>query len=166
GRRDRGTHLEPRSARATDNLQRTHRPDRENDVIETVNLGVVRYTEAMTMMDGWVAERRSGLVGDRLFLLSHPPVITFGRNTRPEELPDERCGIDLVAADRGGYATYHGPGQIIGYLVVDCAGAGPARLIRWVEETLITALDDVGVGGLSTRDAVRRCQPRRCLGGW
>ncbi|SDS31138.1 lipoyl(octanoyl) transferase LipB [Microlunatus soli] len=117
---------------------------RERAAIETVDLGELRYTEAVTMMDHWVARRRSESVGDRLFLLSHPPVITFGRNTRTDELPDDALGIDLVPADRGGYATYHGPGQLVGYLVIDLDGAGPARLIRWLEETVIGALEDLG----------------------
>ncbi|MGN6036661.1 lipoyl(octanoyl) transferase LipB [Brevibacterium casei] len=114
-------------------------------MIETLWLGEIPYREAMTMMDEWVTERRSGDAGDRLFLLTHPEVITYTRTTRSEELPDHSCGIDLVRTDRGGYATYHGPGQLIGYLVIGLGNVGPSALIRWVEDTLIAALSDIGI---------------------
>ena len=78
-------------------------------------------------MAGWVNERRAGLAGDRLFLLSHPPVITYGSRTAPatSRRPGGYAGPPV---DRGGYATYHGPGQLVGYLVIDMARGGPVDM--------------------------------------
>jgi lipoyl(octanoyl) transferase len=87
-------------------------------VIERVDLGELEYDEAITWMAGWVKERREGLAGDRIFLLSHPPVITHGTRTSAADLPAD-LGIRTVEVDRGGFATYHGPGQLVGYLVAD-----------------------------------------------
>lgn len=118
-----------------------------------VDLGEVPYEEAIDSMASWAQERRDGDAPDRLFLLSHPPVITYGFRTPPEELP---VGTDLplVAVDRGGQATWHGPGQLVGYLVVDVRSRGPADIVRWVEHGLVDALATLGVG------AVRRETPK------
>lgn len=77
--------------------------------LERVDLGEVPYDEAIEAMSGWVAERRSGGAGDRLFLLSHPPVITYGHRTDPADLRLGQHDIPVLPVDRGGYATYHGP---------------------------------------------------------
>ncbi|MCO5999818.1 lipoyl(octanoyl) transferase LipB [Actinoallomurus sp. WRP9H-5] len=94
-------------------------------------------------MSEWVRQRQSGLIGDRLVLLTHPPVITYGSRTPRHELPI-RSSIPLVEVDRGGQATYHGPGQLVGYLVMDLRERGPGDIVRWLEEGLITALDSLG----------------------
>ncbi|TDD27521.1 lipoyl(octanoyl) transferase [Kribbella turkmenica] len=95
-------------------------------------------------MQGWVEERLAGTAGDRLFLLSHPPVITYGPRTVLDDLPAEAAGIPAVAVDRGGFATYHGPGQLVGYLVIDLKQRGPVDVVRWVENGLIEALGSLG----------------------
>src|SRR4051812_39618031 len=77
--------------------------------LERVDLGEVPYAEAIASMGEWVRQRRAGQIRDRLVLLSHPPVITYGSRTPPRELP-VRGSIPLVEVDRGGQATYHGPG--------------------------------------------------------
>jgi hypothetical protein len=58
-------------------------------------------------MRSWVGECQAGAAGDRLFLLSHPPVVTYGPRTRPEDLPPAAAGLPMVEVDRGGQATYH-----------------------------------------------------------
>ncbi|MFB9428857.1 lipoyl(octanoyl) transferase LipB [Streptoalloteichus tenebrarius] len=121
-------------------------------VLERVDLGEVGYDEANASMARWVKERGEGLAGDRLFLLSHPPVITYGPRTSPADLPAD-LGIRTVEVDRGGYATYHGPGQLVGYLVVDVRERGPVDIVRWVENGLIAALGSLGF------PAVRRDTP-------
>ncbi len=117
-----------------------------------VDLGEIPYAEAMRCMRGWVEERRAGRAGDRLFLLSHPPVITYGPRTDPADLPAD-LGVPVVEVDRGGYATYHGPGQLVGYLVVDVRRRGPVDIVRLLENGLIAALADLGL------PAVRRDTP-------
>ncbi|TDC21725.1 lipoyl(octanoyl) transferase [Kribbella albertanoniae] len=95
-------------------------------------------------MQAWVEERQAGLAEDRLFLLSHPPVITYGSRTAATDLPAETAGIPAVAVDRGGFATYHGPGQLVGYLVIDIKRRGVLDVVRWVEDGLIEALGSLG----------------------
>ncbi|TNC23448.1 lipoyl(octanoyl) transferase LipB [Amycolatopsis alkalitolerans] len=116
-----------------------------------VDLGEVPYREAAEAMRGWVAECQDGAVGDRLFLLSHPPVVTYGPRTSPADLPVS--GLPAVEVDRGGQATYHGPGQIVGYLVAHVRERGPADVVRWLEHGIIDALATLGF------EAVRRETP-------
>jgi lipoyl(octanoyl) transferase len=109
-----------------------------------VDLGELEYEVAAKEMRGWVEERAEGTAGDRLFLLSHPAVITYGPRTVVAELPAETAGIPAVAVDRGGFATYHGPGQLVGYVVIDLKQRGPVDIVRWVENGLIEALGSLG----------------------
>jgi lipoyl(octanoyl) transferase len=122
-------------------------------VLERVDLGEIDYDDACARMAGWADERREGLAGDRLFLLNHPPVITYGARTPAADLPPD-LGIRTVPVDRGGYATYHGPGQLIGYVVLNVRERGPVDIVRWLENGLIDAL------GLLGLPAVRRDTPR------
>jgi len=119
-----------------------------------VDLGEVPYPEALTLMPQWVEERREGRAPDRLFLLSHPPVITYGKHTPRSDLPADTDWLPVVPVDRGGHATYHGPGQLVGYLIMDLHDRGPADVVRWLENSLIAGLADLGF------DTVRRDTPR------
>ena len=93
------------------------------------------------------------MCGDRLLLVEHPPVVTLGRGShaenirlRPEELAAR--GIDCFKVARGGDVTYHAPGQLVGYLVVDLAARSRpdvGRFLRGIEGALIAALSDLGV---------------------
>ena len=112
--------------------------------LERVDLAEVPYDDAIEEMRGWVAERRAGQAGDRLFLLSHPPVITYGQRTDPADLRLGQHDIPVLPVDRGGYATYHGPGQLVGYLVLDLRERGPADVVRWLESGLVRALGELG----------------------
>ncbi|MEV4315211.1 lipoyl(octanoyl) transferase LipB [Actinocrispum sp. NPDC049592] len=111
--------------------------------MERIDLGEVPYLDAVTEMGTWVRQRQDGLIEDRLVMLTHPPVITYGARTPPAELPAD-MSIPLVPVDRGGQATYHGPGQLIGYLVIDLHQRGPGDIVRWLEDGLIAALDTLG----------------------
>ena len=73
-------------------------------MLQRVDLGEIDYLDAIDAMAGWTAQRRAGTVGDRLFLLSHPDVITYGPRTDLADLPDEMAGLPRVAVDRGGFA--------------------------------------------------------------
>jgi lipoate-protein ligase B len=118
-----------------------------------VDLGTVGYGAAAAAMRGWVAERQAGSAPDRLFLLEHPPVVTYGRHTPPADLPQDGS-LEVVEVDRGGHATYHGPGQLVGYLVMNLRERGPGDVVRWLELGLIEALADLDFA------AVRRDTPR------
>jgi lipoyl(octanoyl) transferase len=108
-----------------------------------VDLGEVPYEEAVERMTGWVGQRRAGEIPDRLALLTHPPVITYSSRTPPAELPAD-SPIPLIPVDRGGQATYHGPGQLIGYLVLNLRERGPGDIVRQVENALIDACATLG----------------------
>lgn len=111
--------------------------------MKRIDLGEVPYLEAIEDMRTGVEQRQNNLIEDRLVLLTHPAVITYGARTPPAELP-EHGDIPVIPVDRGGQATYHGPGQLIGYLVVDLRQRGPGDIVRWLENGLITALDSLG----------------------
>ena len=107
------------------------------------SLGLVPYQAAWDLQRQLVERRKAREIADTVLFLEHPPVITLGRNARPEHLltPAEqlhRLGIELVESDRGGDVTFHGPGQLVGYLILDL------RLIRkdvvWYVRTLEEAL--------------------------
>lgn len=123
-------------------------------VLQRVDLGEMDYEVAAKEMKGWIEERIEQTAGDRLFLLSHPPVITYGPRTSLADLPAETAAIPTVAVDRGGFATYHGPGQLVGYLVIDLKRRGPVDIVRWVENGLIEALGSLGF------PVIRRDTPR------
>ncbi len=113
-------------------------------------LGRVRYEEALDLQHAL----RDSRTGDYLLLLEHPHVYTLGVRTKPEHLLDAAytSGADIIAADRGGDVTYHGPGQLVGYPVLDVpmgSGAIP-RYVHAVEQFVIDILAEVGL-----RDASR-----------
>src|SRR2546423_13537343 len=88
------------------------------------DLGCMRYREALEMQLNIASRRKQGLGADHLLFVEHPHVITIGRNGREENLlaPEEtlrRAGVELHATDRGGDVTYHGPGQIVAYPIMD-----------------------------------------------
>ncbi|WP_433606511.1 lipoyl(octanoyl) transferase LipB [Dactylosporangium sp. CA-139114] len=118
-----------------------------------VDLGEVEYTEALEAMRGWVTQRQAGAAPDRLFLLTHPPIVTYGRHTALSDLPRDGS-LPVIEVDRGGHATYHGPGQLVGYLVMNLRDGGPGDVVRWLELALIEALGDLGFA------AVRRDTPK------
>jgi lipoyl(octanoyl) transferase len=112
----------------------------------------VEYADALALQGELVELRRAGAIRDTLLLLEHPPVITRGTGSDDAHIvadADERArlGIALHDAGRGGDVTYHGPGQLVGYPIVDLK---PDRkdLHRWLrdlEEALIRALETFGI---------------------
>lgn len=115
-------------------------------------LGEVAYSDGLALQRALVERRRAGDISDTLLLLEHPHVITRGTGSHDEHiLLDEaarvRMGIELHDAGRGGDVTYHGPGQLVGYPIIDLK---PDRkdLHRWLrdlEQTLIEALATFGI---------------------
>jgi lipoyl(octanoyl) transferase len=115
-------------------------------------LGRVDYGQAMELQQQLVCDRKQGLIADHLLLLEHPHVITLGRNGHLENLlaSDEilqRAGISFYATDRGGDVTYHGPGQLVGYPILDLREwqRDVGAYVRAVEQTMIDTLADYGI---------------------
>ena len=97
-----------------------------------LTLGRVPYTEALAIQERVIAARKAGTIGDTLLLLEHPPVLTLGRNARRENIlaTDELLahkGVAVHEIKRGGDVTYHGPGQLVGYPIVDLRGDLPGQ---------------------------------------
>jgi lipoyl(octanoyl) transferase len=127
--------------------------------VNLLNLGRVSFAVALDIQQRVVAARKLGAIGDTLLLLEHPPVITLGRNASrsnvlaSDELLAQR-GVELHEINRGGDVTYHGPGQLVGYPILDLRGdlpgkrgphLGPVDYVRLLEEVLIRTCADFGV---------------------
>jgi len=115
-------------------------------------LGRMAYGEALELQQQLVAGRKQGAVEDHLLLLEHPHVITLGRNGQMANLlaSEEtlgRAGISFYPTDRGGDVTYHGPGQLVGYPILDLREwkRDVGAYVRAVEQTLIDTLADFGI---------------------
>lgn len=122
------------------------------DEILVVRCGTVPYDEARELQQKLRAQRQRDEIGDVLLLLEHPPVYTRGRRSKPEELPMgvdwyEAQGIEVRDTDRGGLVTYHGPGQLVAYPIVDLKGYGDDvhAYVRGLERVMIDALGEAGV---------------------
>jgi lipoyl(octanoyl) transferase len=115
-------------------------------------LGSVPYGEAVAIQEQIRARRIARELPDTLLLLEHPPVYTHGRRARPEDLPLGEAfyrakGIDVVATDRGGKLTYHGPGQLIGYPIMAIDDVG--RYLRTIEAAIVAALAEQQIAARS-----------------
>jgi lipoate-protein ligase B len=117
-----------------------------------IHLGVTPYEEALTLQRRLAALRAEGQVGDLLLLLQHPPVITLGRGGNKGHLlvPESSLaalGIGFLDVERGGDMTYHGPGQLVGYPILDMADHGRDlhRYLRRLERVLIETLTTFGI---------------------
>jgi len=117
-----------------------------------VRCGLVAYDEAL-VAQRWLRDaREDGSIPDVLLLLEHPPTYTRGRRSTPEELPMaaewyEMQGIAIRDTDRGGRVTYHGPGQLVAYPIVDLSAYGDDvhEYVRRLEQVAISALGEHGV---------------------
>ena len=114
--------------------------------------GLTPYAEALAMMENLAGARSQQAVPDTLMLLEHEPVVTLGTRTDvAEEIPHpamlKQRGIPIVEVARGGKATYHGPGQLVGYPVLDLAPMGRdlRRYVELLEGAMIDALGDLGI---------------------
>jgi lipoyl(octanoyl) transferase len=115
-----------------------------------LNLGLVPYREAWDLQRAVAAEVEAGERPDTIILLEHPPTVTTGRRTDPGELHiPEDAVVDVVETDRGGKSTFHGPGQLVCYPILDLTrhGQDVKRYCRDLEEALILTLAKVGVTG-------------------
>ena len=132
-----------------------------NDAIalEVQDLGLVPYAEALALQSDLVGRRRAGDIPDQLLLLQHPHVITLGTaSSRAHIVADQsrlqELGIDLVDVGRGGDVTYHGPGQLVGYPILDLEPdrKDVHRYLRDLESVLVHTLGEMGIQGESVPD--------------
>ena len=122
--------------------------------LEVRDLGLIPYTEALALQSDLVLRRRTGDIPDQLLLLQHPHVITLGTaSSRSHVLADESrrrdLGIDLIDVGRGGDVTYHGPGQLVTYPILDLKPdrKDVHRYLRDLEAVLVQTLDQIGIRG-------------------
>ena len=116
---------------------------------QVLELGRTGWAEAFELQQRLVGERKQGLIPDQLLLLEHPHVITMGRNGHLENLLADdqvlgRAGISFYPTDRGGDITYHGPGQLVGYPILDLREwkRDVGAYVRSIEQVLIDLLAD------------------------
>ena len=112
-------------------------------------LGCVAFADALALQEKLVAEKRANhSVRDELLLLEHEPVYTIGRTPDQSSLRGvSSLPHPLFPINRGGQATYHGPGQLIGYPIIDLRQCGQDlhRYLRWLEALLVETLGEVGI---------------------
>jgi lipoyl(octanoyl) transferase len=122
--------------------------------LEVRHLGTLKYADALAMQRALVADRQAGRIGDVLLFVEHPHVLTLGVRgdggrshilATPESLAAK--GIEVHETGRGGDITYHGPGQIVGYPIIDLKPdrCDVHRYVRDVEEVLIRTAADFGI---------------------
>ncbi|HIA80194.1 MAG TPA: lipoyl(octanoyl) transferase LipB [Candidatus Marinimicrobia bacterium] len=126
----------------TSTFNETERP------LQVMDLGMSAYQEVWDLQKALQARRISGDIGDRLLLVEHEPVYTLGKNApRDNLLKPEGNGVLVVQTDRGGDITFHGPGQLVGYPILDLHKyrQSVSWYMRSLEQMLIGALSDFGI---------------------
>jgi len=117
------------------------------------SLGLVEYQPTWDAMKQFTADRTSA-TRDEIWLVQHPPVYTQGLAGKPEHLL-HHTDIPVIKIDRGGQITYHGPGQIVAYLLLDMRRwkIGVRELVRLMEQAVIDVLAEFGINAQSREDA-------------
>jgi len=117
-------------------------------------LGVSAYQPTWQAMQTFTTQR-SAATADEIWLLQHPPVYTLGLAGKPEHLLRADTGIAVVQCDRGGQITYHGPGQLVAYLLLDMRrrNLGVRALVRKMEGAVIDLLADYGIAARQRNEA-------------
>jgi len=120
--------------------------------LDVRTLGLVPYGEALELQRTLATERIAGHIPDTLLLLEHAPVVTLGRGWKASSLPLDpdalrARGIEVFDIERGGDVTYHGPGQLVGYPIIDLQTHQPDLhwYLRQLEQTMIDALSVLGI---------------------
>lgn len=119
--------------------------------LDVHRLGRIAYADGLALQERLVTERKRGAIRDTLLLLEHAPVVTLGRNARAENvlLSEELLraqGVEVFEAGRGGDVTYHGPGQVVGYPIIEIPEGrrDVHRYVRDLEEVMIRVCAEYG----------------------
>ena len=122
-------------------------------------LGLIKYEEALQLQKDFLAQKLSGKTPDILLLLEHPPTITIGKSGKLENVLVSSAylaqeGISLFFTERGGDVTYHGPGQLVAYPIIDLSRRGKdiRRYISELEEVIIRTLKDFSLEAYRIKD--------------
>ena len=122
--------------------------------LSVAHLGPIAYRDGLALQESLVRARAEGRIGDWLLYPDHPPVLTVGRGGSRESLRADpetlgRLGVEVFEVARGGDFTWHGPGQLVGYVICDLATRGRDlhRFLRDIEQGLIEALGQWGLTG-------------------
>lgn len=115
--------------------------------MQVQDLGTIGYAQAWEIQRRLVEQRKAGEIADTLLLLEHSRVYTLGRNARREHLLARPPEVEVHQSNRGGDITYHGPGQLVGYPILDLAGIRKDVVwyLRSLEEVLMAALAEFGI---------------------
>lgn len=124
-------------------------------ICEVQHLGIVSYVEALQLQNRLCADRRQGVIADQFVLLEHPHTYTLGSAAKREHLllTPEQCAaaaITVCTADRGGDITYHGPGQLVGYPIMQLSSGDQSRrdvvdYVRKLEQVITAVLADFAI---------------------
>lgn len=127
-------------------------------------LGLIGYSEAYHLQTELLRQRVSSEITDTLLLLEHPPTITIGKSGKLENVLASQAqlakeGVSLFFVDRGGDVTYHGPGQLVAYPIIDLRkrGRDVHKYVRDLEEVIIRTVNDFGI---------KACRDRNHRGAW
>ena len=120
--------------------------------LNIIDLGLTEYQRALEIQKTLVKERLDNSTPDTLLLVEHPHVVTLGKQTSPNDVLNN--SIPIVKIDRGGSATYHGPGQLIGYIIMDLRSKGISVpvLISKIHEIIILTLDELDIKAKREKD--------------
>lgn len=138
--------IEPVAGRAHSNEAARARIETTPPPVVVRQLGEVDYTATWESMKRFTTSRTAG-DADQLWLLQHPPVYTLGLAGRRAHLLEPDTHIPVIKTDRGGQITYHGPGQIVAYTLIDLRrlGIGARQMVRLLEQSVIDLLSEYGV---------------------
>lgn len=116
-------------------------------MLSVIDWGLRDYRDSLTAMHGLVADRRAGRIPDTLVLVEHPPVVTIG--VEGDDGAARASGLPVVEVERGGRATYHAPGQLVGYPIVDLdrRGRDVRAFVTGIETAVVDAIAPFGVPG-------------------
>lgn len=122
-------------------------------LLKVVNLGLQPYTDTWQSMQAYTG-RRDDRSADQIWLVEHPPVFTQGQAGKAEHVLDPGP-IPVIQTDRGGQVTYHAPGQLVAYILLDLKrlGLGVRDLVTCLERATIDVLRDWGIAGMTRADA-------------